>query len=98
MRAEPTTSAASYGTELGATYADLFPERVGRMVLDGAVDPRVSSSQVALGQIRGFERATEAFIDDCLTLDGCPLGPTADAAQQQINDLLDQADAQPLND
>ena len=29
----------SYGTMLGATYADLFPTRVGRMVLDGAIDP-----------------------------------------------------------
>lgn len=87
---------ASYGTELGATYANLFPERVGHMVLDGAVDPRVSSLQVAEGQLRGFERATESFIDDCLSLDGCPLGPTAEAGQQQIQDLLDQADAQPL--
>ncbi|MDX3128168.1 alpha/beta fold hydrolase, partial [Streptomyces scabiei] len=30
---------ASYGTFLGATYAELFPERVGRLVLDGALDP-----------------------------------------------------------
>ncbi len=30
---------ASYGTQLGATYATLFPKTVGRMVLDGAVDP-----------------------------------------------------------
>ncbi|WP_406726841.1 alpha/beta hydrolase [Streptomyces sp. GD-15H] len=29
----------SYGTLLGATYANLFPERVGRLVLDGNVDP-----------------------------------------------------------
>ena len=27
---------ASYGTKLGATYAELFPEQVGRFVLDGA--------------------------------------------------------------
>lgn len=87
----------SYGTELGATYANLYPERVGRMVLDGAVDPRVSSSQVALGQMRGFQRATDAFIDDCLTLDGCPLGPSAASAEQQIIDLLNQLDTQPLN-
>ena len=29
---------ASYGTKLGATYAELFPDKVGRFVLDGAVD------------------------------------------------------------
>ena len=30
---------ASYGTQLGSTYAELFPDRVGRFVLDGAIDP-----------------------------------------------------------
>ena len=34
---------ASYGTKLGATYAELFPDQVGRLVLDGAVD--VSADQ-----------------------------------------------------
>ena len=34
---------ASYGTFLGATYADLFPDRVGRLVLDGAMDPSLSA-------------------------------------------------------
>ncbi len=33
---------ASYGTKLGATYAELFPDRVGRFVLDGAVDVSLS--------------------------------------------------------
>jgi pimeloyl-ACP methyl ester carboxylesterase len=87
---------ASYGTELGATYADLFPERVGRMVLDGALDPAVSSEQLALGQLEGFQRAITAFVDDCIPRDGCPLGPTREAAMQQLQDLFDQADAQPL--
>ena len=87
---------ASYGTELGATYAQLFPERVGRMVLDGALDPTVSSEQLTVGQLTGFQRAVSAFIDDCISRAGCPIGPTAAAAQQQIIDLLKQADANPL--
>ncbi len=88
---------ASYGTELGATYADLFPERVGRMVLDGALDPSVSSQQLAIGQLRGFERAVSAFIADCVTRDGCPIGPTAQIAEQQIIDFLAGVDAAPLS-
>ena len=32
---------ASYGTKLGATYAELFPAKVGRFVLDGGVDPTI---------------------------------------------------------
>lgn len=87
---------ASYGTELGATYAELFPERVGRMVLDGALDPSVSPRQLAVGQLRGFQRATAAFIADCVSREGCPIGPTAGEAEQQIIDLLESADAQPL--
>ena len=43
----------SYGTFLGATYADLFPERVGRFVLDGVVAPDLTSAQVAEGQAGG---------------------------------------------
>ncbi len=45
---------ASYGTQLGATYATLFPQNVGRMVLDGAVDPTLSSEESAFGQTTGL--------------------------------------------
>ena len=34
----------SYGTYLGAHYAELFPANTGRMVLDGALDPSLSLS------------------------------------------------------
>jgi len=34
-----TYAGYSYGTYLGATYAQLFPSRVGRFVLDGPADP-----------------------------------------------------------
>lgn len=87
---------ASYGTELGAAYAELFPERVGRMVLDGALDPRVTSQELAEGQLRGFQRAVSAFLDDCIEREGCPVGPTAAEAEQQVIALLRQIDATPL--
>jgi pimeloyl-ACP methyl ester carboxylesterase len=47
----------SYGTFLGSTYADLFPENIGHMVLDGALDPTSSSFDMNLGQAGGFEGA-----------------------------------------
>ena len=34
----------SYGTGLGYTYAELFPDNTGRMVLDGALDPSLSAA------------------------------------------------------
>ncbi len=87
---------ASYGTELGAIYAELFPKRVGRMVLDAALDPAVTSNGLSKGQLRGFQRATESFIDDCIARRGCAVGPTQDAAEQQIADLLASIDQSPL--
>jgi pimeloyl-ACP methyl ester carboxylesterase len=87
---------ASYGTELGAVYAELFPQRVGRMVLDAALDPQVSSEQLARGQLRGFQRATMAFLEDCVARRGCAVGPTVGQAEQQLIDLLAAIDVQPL--
>lgn len=87
---------ASYGTELGAVYAELFPERAGRLVLDAALDPQVSSEQLARGQLRGFQRATIAFLQDCVARRGCAVGPTVQDAEQQLIDLLADIDARPL--
>ncbi|MEU8587179.1 alpha/beta hydrolase [Streptomyces sp. NPDC048664] len=65
---------ASYGTFLGATYADLFPRRVGRLVLDGAMDPSLSALSLNEGQTAGFETAFQSFARDCVRQTGCPLG------------------------
>ncbi|MFF3910927.1 alpha/beta hydrolase [Streptomyces sp. NPDC001848] len=65
---------ASYGTFLGATYAGLFPERVGRMVLDGAMDPSLSARRLNEEQTAGFETAFRSFAKDCVRRPDCPLG------------------------
>ncbi|MEU5595532.1 alpha/beta hydrolase [Streptomyces sp. NPDC020298] len=65
---------ASYGTFLGATYAGLFPKRVGRVVLDGAMDPSLSARRMNLDQTAGFETAFQAFAKDCVRHSDCPLG------------------------
>jgi pimeloyl-ACP methyl ester carboxylesterase len=87
---------ASYGTLLGATYADLFPKRVGQFVLDGALDPSIDSQQLDRIQAVGFETALDAFLRDCIARSGCPVGPTVEDARTQIATLFAQADAQPL--
>ena len=87
---------ASYGTELGATYAQIFPDHVGRMVLDGAVDPSLDEVESSFAQATGFQRALEAYVADCVQSDDCPLGDTADAGVQRVVDLMDQLDAKPL--
>ncbi|RYV51504.1 alpha/beta hydrolase [Pengzhenrongella frigida] len=86
----------SYGTALGATYAGLFPEKVGRMVLDGALDPALSSTELGLGQAIGFENALRAYVADCQGGSECPLTGTVDDGLTQIRDLLDRARRSPL--
>ena len=51
----------SYGTYLGTLYAQAFPDRVGRMVLDGALDPSLDAMEVSEGQSRGFQTAMTRF-------------------------------------
>ena len=51
----------SYGTSLGTRYAELFPRNVGRMVLDGAVDPSLNAMELSQGQSAGFQRAIKRF-------------------------------------
>ncbi|MCL2089896.1 MAG: alpha/beta hydrolase [Micrococcales bacterium] len=86
----------SYGTQLGATYAELFPDRVGRMVLDGAKDPTLSPSQWSVVQAGGFESALRAYAADCLKARDCPLSGTVDDAVGQVADVLDEARAHPM--
>jgi pimeloyl-ACP methyl ester carboxylesterase len=71
----------SYGTLLGGVYAQLFPERIRAMVLDGAVDPQQDSVVASEQQAAGFERALDNFADWCRqTPAECPLQPDARAA------------------
>ena len=75
----------SYGTYLGTIYADLFPDRVGRLVLDGVLPPDATSEEVAIGQAKGFDTATRAWAQDCVD-DDCPLGSSADEVVEHVRD------------
>ncbi|WP_326721559.1 alpha/beta hydrolase [Streptomyces sp. NBC_00243] len=90
---------ASYGTFLGATYAGLFPDRVGRLVLDGAMDPSLSARKLTEGQTAGFETAFQSFAKDCVGRSDCPLGGTgtsADQAGKNLKAFFQQLDAAPI--
>ncbi|MBB3674554.1 alpha/beta hydrolase [Modestobacter versicolor] len=84
----------SYGTTLGSTYAELFPENVRALVLDGAVDPDAGQQESAEAQAQGFEAAFENFAQNCTGLiSGCPLGPDP---RSYVNDVLAQSAATPI--
>ncbi|MEW1902246.1 alpha/beta hydrolase [Streptomyces sp. NPDC086147] len=88
---------ASYGTFLGATYAELFPGRVGRLVLDGAMDPSLSAIDLNRDQTAGFETAFRAFAADCVAKADCPLGTgSVPAAGEALKKFFRAVDAEPL--
>ncbi|WP_328812621.1 alpha/beta hydrolase [Rhodococcus sp. NBC_00297] len=64
----------SYGTRLGYTYAELFPENVRAMVLDGALDPAANAADEVVAQGAGFQSVFDAFAADCAGRSDCPLG------------------------
>ncbi|WP_436788043.1 alpha/beta hydrolase [Yinghuangia sp. YIM S10712] len=87
---------ASYGTYLGAVYAELFPNRVGRFVLDGGIDPNQTAAVANRVQGGGFQTALNSYIDDCLAGGSCYLGATREAALARIQAFLAELDARPL--
>ncbi|NJQ00955.1 alpha/beta fold hydrolase [Streptomyces zingiberis] len=87
----------SYGTRLGGVYAHLFPERVGRVVLDAVSDPSADDIRHARHQATGFQRALENYLADCARRDAaCPVGGDPEAGLRKVTDLLDRLDREPL--
>jgi pimeloyl-ACP methyl ester carboxylesterase len=78
----------SYGTFLGLTYADEFPTHIARMVVDGVIDPALTSREVNLGQANGFELATRSFVADCAKRSSCPLGQDVDQGMSRLRDFI----------
>jgi len=83
----------SYGTMLGATYADLFPTHVGRMVLDGVIDPALTNVELIHGQAKGFEVALHHFVLWCDKQADCPLPRGEQAGIDRIQTFIDSIDA-----
>ena len=90
----------SYGTLLGATYAHLFPQNVGRIVLDGAVDPSVPIGEMNREQAKAFEVALNSYLDNyveqCQVSGECPFGISRKEAQSTLVELITNSDTQPL--
>ncbi len=81
----------SYGTSIGQVYAELFPDRVRTMILDGLVDPAPSGPDVALQQALGFETALARWAADCPGRSSCRFaGP--DAALAAVDEMLARAE------
>jgi pimeloyl-ACP methyl ester carboxylesterase len=80
----------SYGTAIGQMLADLFPDRVRAMVLDGVLELGPTGTELAAEQARGFEDAFAAFADDCDADPSCPIAPDATAALDELRARVEE--------
>jgi pimeloyl-ACP methyl ester carboxylesterase len=84
----------SYGTVIGAVYAQMFPARVGRLVLDSPVDLSANALEEQRGNSQGFEQALDDFLADCAANRKCAFYSKGDprsalvALQQRFEDGL----------
>jgi len=85
----------SYGTFLGAVYADLYPQKIRAMVLDSARDPRVTAAAWLRDQALGFEAQLEAFLADCKENPRCPFHSAGDP-HQAYDTLLAKVESSPI--
>ncbi|MBZ6210245.1 alpha/beta hydrolase [Streptomyces olivaceus] len=86
----------SYGTRLGAVYAAQFPDRVGRMVLDGVDTLTEPLTEQGLAGARGQQTALDNFLDWCVRDVACPLGRDARNARDEVERLVASLDSEPV--
>ena len=87
----------SYGTYIGAIYADLFPGHVGRVILDSAMDPsKRSSDEIRDEQVAFQEGVLRRYVEHCQAHSGCPLTGSTDEAVAQLAAFVDGLDKNPL--
>lgn len=83
----------SYGTRLGAVYAEMFPQNVRAMVLDGAIDPQLGTAERRISQYTGFQRSFDEMATFCAGDPQCPLGSDPSKATEAFQNI-----ARPLID
>jgi pimeloyl-ACP methyl ester carboxylesterase len=86
----------SYGTKIGAGYAEAFPRNVRAMILDGAVDPAQDQIAQLIDQGRGFQKAFDTFAAWCAGQADCALGQDKNQAVSNFQSLVRPLIAQPV--
>ena len=86
----------SYGTYIGAIYADLFPAHVGRTVLNAAMNPSRYRTDSDAEVVAFKEGALRQYVEHCQAQNGCPLTGSTDEAVAQLTTFVDGLDKNPL--
>ena len=86
----------SYGTRIGTSYAEAYPEHVRAMILDGAIDPNADPVEADVRQAAAFQQAFDDYAADCATDPNCPLGTDPDKAVDVYRSLVNPLVETPL--
>ena len=78
----------SYGTRIGSSYAEQYPQNVRAMVLDGAIDPNADPFEADIRQAEAFQKAFDDFAADCAKSPDCPLGTDPAKAVEVYHSLV----------
>jgi pimeloyl-ACP methyl ester carboxylesterase len=79
----------SYGTRIGALYAEAYPDKVRAMILDGAVDPNADQIEEEIRQAAAFQKAFDNYAADCANSPDCPLGTDPSKAVDVYKSLVE---------
>jgi pimeloyl-ACP methyl ester carboxylesterase len=85
----------SYGSELGATWATLFPDTVRAAVIDGAADPTADMTESGVQQAAGFEGTLDTYLSQCSDDSSCAFHNDGDA-EGAFDQLMQDLDDQPI--
>jgi pimeloyl-ACP methyl ester carboxylesterase len=85
----------SYGTLIGSRYAELFPDHIRAMALDGGIDPALDIESFRADQAKAFEGALTRFLADCAARTKCPFYEGGDS-RKSFDRLMASIDREPL--
>lgn len=78
----------SYGSELGAMYAEAYPDKVRAIVLDGAVAPDLTAREFRLSSFAGLQDRFDDLAALCAESPDCILGPDPAAANDRLHEIV----------
>jgi pimeloyl-ACP methyl ester carboxylesterase len=85
----------SYGTLIGALYAQKYPTHLRAIVLDGVVDPARSYAESTVDQANSFDASLDAFFDHCRNDTSCAFARGGDPAAA-YHDLVGLVRGEPV--
>ncbi|KAJ6541006.1 TAP-like protein-domain-containing protein [Mycena vulgaris] len=89
----------SYGSILGAVFASMFPENIGRFVIDGVADSESYFANEWDDDLIDADKVWSSFLDGCVAAgpQGCPFySPTAAEISENVDRLYASLRERPI--